>query len=62
MSATYKNYQINEEPWKGHFIAWDLKDCDNHEVYYGTDIEEIKEEIDENTVYIEHLDAYRFKY
>tara|TARA_R110001632_G_scaffold94415_2_gene200321 strand:- start:220 stop:381 length:162 start_codon:yes stop_codon:yes gene_type:complete len=47
MSIIYKNYQINEEPWKGHFIAWDLNDCDNHNILHSICLESIKIEIDE---------------
>ena len=44
----YKGWQIEENDWfKDNYVAWDLKDCDNHNILHSICLESIKIEIDE---------------
>tara|TARA_R110001632_G_scaffold204732_1_gene328305 strand:+ start:279 stop:449 length:171 start_codon:yes stop_codon:yes gene_type:complete len=43
----YKGWKIEEELYKGHYVSYDLQDCDNHDSFHGTNLDEIKVDIDE---------------
>jgi hypothetical protein len=54
----YKGWKIEEEWFKGNYVAWDLNDCDNHNQLCGDSIDSIKVEIDEYLDYLEDCSKY----
>lgn len=44
----YRNWKIEEVFVKGHYVAHDTIDCDNHISFYGNNLDDVKSDIDEH--------------
>jgi hypothetical protein len=44
----YRNWKIEEEFVKGHYVAQDTIDCDNHIFFCGNNLDDVKSDIDEH--------------